>query len=148
MELLYFIIIIFILVNFSFSLKLEVTINGTTPIFLQTNQNSSIRHQILDLANDPTTLNWMKSIRRKIHENPELAYEEFETSRLIRQELDNLGVSYRWPVAGTGVVASVGSGSPPFVALRADMDALPIEVRFGSFYVFHSPVIKCLSSVR
>ncbi|XP_022985573.1 IAA-amino acid hydrolase ILR1-like 1 [Cucurbita maxima] len=120
MELLYFLIIISIF-------KLEAPVHGTTASSVQTSQNSSLRHQILELANDPTTSNWMKTIRRKIHENPELAYEEFETSRLIRLELDNLGVSYRWPVAGTGIVASVGSGSPPFVALRADMDALPIE---------------------
>lgn len=100
----------------------------------------------MELASDPSTSNWIKTIRRKIHENPELAYEEFETSRLIRQELDHLGVAYRWPVAGTGVVASVGSGSPPFVALRADMDALPIEVRFGLFNLSSSAIM--LSSAR
>lgn len=92
------------------------------------NQSSSLKQQILELAYDPITLDYMKKIRREIHEHPELAYEEFKTSALIRRELDRIGVPYRWPVAKTGVVAQIGSGSPPFVALRADMDALPIQV--------------------
>ncbi|KAJ1406146.1 Peptidase M20, partial [Sesbania bispinosa] len=91
------------------------------------NQSSSLKQQILELANSPSMVKWMKDIRREIHEYPELAYEEFKTSALIRRELDYLGVSYQWPVARTGVVAKIGSGSPPFVALRADMDALPIQ---------------------
>ncbi|XP_027192351.1 IAA-amino acid hydrolase ILR1-like 4 isoform X2 [Cicer arietinum] len=91
------------------------------------NQTSSLKNQILELANTPNMLKWMKSIRREIHEYPELAYEEFKTSSVIRRELDKLGVVYQWPVAKTGVVAKIGSGFPPFVALRADMDALPIQ---------------------
>lgn len=87
-----------------------------------------MKKQIVGLANEFHTVNWMKNVRREIHENPELAYEEFKTSALIRRELDKLGVAYTWPVAHTGVVATIGSGSPPFVALRADMDALPIQV--------------------
>eukprot|EP01018_Ginkgo_biloba_P022733 Gb_35066 [translate_table: standard] len=87
----------------------------------------NITEEILKLSKLPETVKWLKTIRRKIHENPELAYEEFETSALIRRELDRMGVNYRWPVAETGVVASIGTGNPPFVALRADMDALPIQ---------------------
>ncbi|KAL9247567.1 hypothetical protein vseg_020985 [Gypsophila vaccaria] len=70
---------------------------------------------------------WMVRIRRKLHEKPELGFEEVETSRVIRDELGKLGINFKYPVAITGVLGFVGSGEAPFVALRADMDALPIQ---------------------
>ena len=70
---------------------------------------------------------WIVKIRRELHEHPELMYEEFRTSELIRRELDKLDIPYRYPIAETGVLASIGNGEGPCVALRADMDALPIH---------------------
>lgn len=84
---------------------------------------------VLSIARRPEMGEWLRRVRRRIHENPELAFEEYETSRLIREELDLMQVSYRYPLAKTGVRAWIGTGGPPYVAIRADMDALPIQVR-------------------
>lgn len=70
---------------------------------------------------------WIVAIRRELHQYPELGYQETRTGALIRKKLDELGVSYRYPLAETGVVATLGDGDGPCVALRADIDALPIE---------------------
>ncbi|RYR40591.1 hypothetical protein Ahy_A09g046339 [Arachis hypogaea] len=96
-----------------------------TPIF--SHSSSSISTKFLDLAKSPEVFDWMVGIRRKIHEYPELSYEEFKTSEVIRAELDKMGISYKHPVAETGVIGYIGTRKPPFVALRADIDGLPIQ---------------------
>lgn len=71
---------------------------------------------------------WLVRLRRDFHENPELAYQETRTSARVAEVLDELGVSYRKGIAGTGIVARLEASRPgPAVALRADMDALPIQ---------------------
>ena len=70
---------------------------------------------------------WIVEKRRAIHRPPELMYEEFETSRLVQNTLSELGIEYEKDIAVTGVVGLVGNGEGPCIALRADMDALPIH---------------------
>jgi len=99
---------------------------------------------VLSFARRSETVEWLRRIRRKIHANPELAFEEIETSRLVREELDLMEVSYRYPLAKTGIRAWIGTGGPPFVAIRADMDALPIQVSPSSFSSFHHQLLFTL----
>ena len=68
--------------------------------------------------------------RRDIHMNPELGNRETRTGALVAERLRALGVEVRHPVARTGVVGVLVGGRPgPVVALRADLDALPIPER-------------------
>jgi len=100
------------------------------------NELKEIPQYFLSQTQKPDVFDWMVGIRRKLHENPELGFEEFETSRVIREELDKLGIPYKYPVAITGILGFIGTGKPPFVALRADMDALPIQVLLDSVFRF------------
>ena len=65
--------------------------------------------------------------RRDIHANPELGMQEFRTAALVAEHLESLGIEVETGVGGTGVVGVLRGGRPgPVVALRADMDALPV----------------------
>jgi amidohydrolase len=65
--------------------------------------------------------------RRDLHEHPELSYEEVRTARVVAQHLRSLRMEVRTGVAQTGVVGVLRGARPgPVIALRADMDALPV----------------------
>ena len=65
--------------------------------------------------------------RRDIHQHPELGNREFRTSKLVADRLRALGIEVRTPIAHTGVIGLLRGGKPGrIVALRADMDALPV----------------------
>lgn len=97
-------------------------------------QGSSMLEKSMALSSSLTE--W----RRELHRKPELSGEESETARMVMRELDRLGISYRSGVGGHGIVAEiVGSSQGPVVALRADMDALPIGEETGLDYASERP---------
>jgi amidohydrolase len=72
------------------------------------------------------------ALRRRIHQHPELAFEEHETARAVAGYLEKLGIPFRTGVGRTGVVGLIGNvAAGPTVGVRADMDALPIEEASG-----------------
>lgn len=75
----------------------------------------------------------MMEWRHTIHQNPELGFEERDTSRLISECLDSWGYEVTTGIAVTGVIGKLvfGSGEGPTIGLRADMDALPLKEETG-----------------
>lgn len=70
----------------------------------------------------------MVSIRRYLHQNPELSFKEEKTAHYIKTYYENLGIEVRGHVGGNGVVARIHGSKPgKTIALRADFDALPIQ---------------------
>lgn len=80
------------------------------------------------------------AIRRDLHQHPELYFQEVRTAKKITEHLDALGIEYATGIAKTGVVAHLGEGAP-VIALRADMDALPIDEANEVEYKSHNPGI-------
>lgn len=100
--------------------KYEVMSPESSPALIE-----RIRQQAAAILADVT------AIRRAIHAHPELSYEEFRTTALIERELRTLGIEPEPPMMETGVVAVIrggkGGANAPMIALRADIDALPVE---------------------
>jgi amidohydrolase len=91
--------------------------------------SSTIHAQITDKIAAAADKIEAKSIawRKDIHQNPELGNREVRTAKLVAEHLKQLGMEVKEGVAKTGVVAILRGGKPgPCIALRADMDALPI----------------------
>ena len=77
----------------------------------------------LAAAVEPELIEW----RRYLHQHPELSNREFETSKYIAERLRSFGLEPQTNIAKTGIVALLSGGRPgPVVALRADMDGLPV----------------------
>jgi len=81
-----------------------------------------LRHHALELSSS------LIALRRELHEHPELSHEESETASRVTRELQRLDIPYRAGVGGHGIIAELKGAKPgPIIALRADMDALPIQ---------------------
>ena len=96
-------------------------------------QNVALDARIAQLATqeEPKVIAW----RRDIHEHPELGNQEIRTAAIIAKYLLSLGMEVKTGVAVTGVVGILKGDKPgPVIALRADMDALPVKEDTGKTY--------------
>ncbi|MGB8690419.1 MAG: M20 family metallopeptidase [Microcoleus sp.] len=83
---------------------------------------SQLRLEIRNLQ--PQLVEW----RRRLHQKPELSFEENLTAEFVSQKLQEWGIEHQTGIAKTGIVATIDSCKPgPVLAIRADMDALPIQ---------------------
>ena len=81
----------------------------------------NINKEIQKISNDIYTY------RRDFHQNPELSFQEYRTAETISKYLDSFGITHKRNIGGTGIVGEIEFGAGPTIALRADMDALPIQ---------------------
>ena len=91
----------------------------------------NLEQQIASILTDPL-VEEIISIRRQLHQHPELSFCEYKTSEVIRGILDQWEIDYTFPHVETGIVARiVGTAPGKRIALRSDMDALPITEKSG-----------------
>ncbi len=105
--------------NFTFKLISLFIVTGVSGLL----QAQDIDISVLASSVEPKVIQW----RREIHARPELSNREFETAKMVAAHLRALGLEVTTGVAHTGVVGVLRGGRPgTVVALRADMDALPV----------------------
>ncbi len=95
-----------------------------SPVYDSLAPNFRIRSEILELQ--PSLVQW----RRKLHSCPELGFREIQTSNLVAQKLTEWGIPHQVNIAHTGIVATIASSKcsqGSVLAIRADMDALPVQ---------------------
>ncbi len=100
-----------------------------------------MRNKNIDVSTDVARIRKdMVECRRDLHAHPEMAFREVRTASLVASRLRSLGVGVKEGVAKTGVVGLIKGGLPgPVVALRADMDALPIVEKEKKSYRSGTP---------
>ena len=102
----------------------------TPPVLAQTSQKAPKGDTGLASRIDQETQRiapQLIEIRHRLHQNPELSNRETQTAELVATHLRSLGLEPRTGIAKTGVVALLKGGKPgPLIAVRADMDALPV----------------------
>lgn len=99
----------------------------------------SIKEKVNSLVSE--MFDELVSMRRHLHSKPELSLQEYETASFIAKKLDEYGIKYDKGIAKTGVVALIEGKNPSkkALALRADMDALPIHETNKTDYISKKP---------
>jgi len=91
---------------------------------------SNLRETIAGLSSQ--ILQRIVDLRRELHQNPELSFEEFQTSNLIAKKLTRIGITTYSGIAETGVIGLIEGKKPgKTIGIRAELDALPIEEKTG-----------------
>jgi len=113
--------------------KTKYTLVFITLFFIQNSSAQELNSTIAQKAE--AIQNELAQWRRHLHQYPELGNREFKTAAYIVEKLKDLGLEIQTGIARTGVVAILKGGKPgPVIALRADMDALPVKERVNIPY--------------
>ena len=90
-------------------------------------ETTSIKKRLQQLTTQYSS--YVKDCYHQIHAHPELSFNEIETANLIQKELLKMGISFRSNIGGTGILGKIEGKNPQknAIALRADMDALPVQ---------------------